>query len=59
MSWYVAEAIFESAIEEASSSYEPLVERSWFLVSADDETSAGTKASSLARSSEEERVNSK
>jgi hypothetical protein len=52
MSWYVAEAIFKSTIEGANSSYEPLVEQSWFLVSADDETSAQTKASSLARSKE-------
>lgn len=57
MNWYVAEAIFQSAIDEAGSSYSPLVEKSWFLVSADDEKAAESKAQVLARSKEHSYAN--
>jgi hypothetical protein len=52
MNWYVAEAVFESEIEHTSANYSPLIDRTWFLVSAEDEDSAGAKAVVLARSKE-------
>jgi hypothetical protein len=33
MNWHVAEAIFQSSVEGASSDYVPLTERSWFFES--------------------------
>ena len=48
MNWYVAEAVFNSIIDGAEDSYTPLIERSWFLVSADDESLAQAKAVALA-----------
>lgn len=57
MSWYVAEALFQSTIDEAGPSYSPLVEKSWFLVSADDEAAAHAKAMGLAQSKRESYAN--
>lgn len=57
MNWHVAEAIFQSSIDGASADYLPLTERSWFLVSAEDEESALTKALELARARRESYVN--
>lgn len=53
MNWHVAEAIFQSSIERASSDYLPLTERSWFLVSAPDEETALAKATKLAAAKQE------
>jgi hypothetical protein len=44
MNWYVAEAVFESVVEAAAPDYIPLVERSWFLISASDQETAEEKA---------------
>jgi hypothetical protein len=57
MSWYVAEALFQSTIDEASPGYSPLVERSWFLVSADGEAAAHAKATDLAQAKRESYAN--
>jgi len=57
MNWYVAEAVFESGIEHSGSSYSPLIDRTWFLVSAEDEPSAEAKAEVLARSKEHSYAN--
>ena len=57
MNWYVAEALFQSTIDAAGPSYSPLVERSWFLVSADDEAAADAKAKRLAQSKQESYAN--
>lgn len=57
MNWYVAEAIFQSAVAESGPNYSPLIERSWFLVSATDETAADAKAMALAQSKQESYVN--
>ena len=53
MNWYVAEAVFESVVEAAAPDYLPLVERSWFLISAPDEEMAQAKAVALATARQE------
>src|SRR3569623_1944144 len=40
MNWYVVEAVFESAVPNTGANYSPLLKRSWFLVSAKDESTA-------------------
>jgi hypothetical protein len=57
MNWYVAEAIFRSAIDEAGPTYSPLVEKSWLLISADDEITAHVKATGVAQSRQAVYVN--
>jgi hypothetical protein len=57
MNWYVAEALFQSAIAPQIASYSPLIERTYFLVSADAETAANEKAVTLARSKEHSYAN--
>jgi len=58
MNWYVAEAVFQSSIEGVGTNYDPLVERSWFLVSAGSENAAREKAVLLGRSKEHSYSNS-
>jgi hypothetical protein len=57
MNWHVAEAVFQSSIESAGSNYEPLMERSWFLISAPDEETALKKATELAKARHESYAN--
>jgi|SRR5579864_3566768 len=57
MNWHIAEAIFRSSIDGASSDYVPLTERSWFLISAPDEEAALTKATELAKNRRESYAN--
>jgi hypothetical protein len=57
MNWHVAEAIFESSIDGASSDYVPLIEKSWFLVAAPDEETALRKANELAKARRESYAN--
>ena len=59
MNWYVAEAVYESGLEHSGSKYSPLIDRTWFLVSAEDEPSAEAKADVLARSKEHSYANEK
>src|SRR5690606_31529613 len=57
MNWYVAEAVFQSSIEKAGADYIPLIERSWFLVSAPNEANAHEKATTLAKGRRESYAN--
>lgn len=57
MNWYVAEVLLQSAIEPKGTGYSPLIERSYFLVSADDETSANERAITAARSKQHSYTN--
>ena len=57
MDWYVAKAIFKSSIGTPSIDDAPLIDVTWFLVSAGDEGAAETKAIVLARSKEHSYTN--
>ena len=57
LNWHVAEAIFQSSINGARPEYVPLIERSWFLISAPDEEAALSKATEFAKAKRESYAN--
>src|SRR5438477_5301081 len=57
--WFIAEALFQAAVQTGDTNWEPLVEDLLFLVHDIDEPSAMAKAEKIARRKEHSYKNSK